>query len=271
MPPAAIVVRTRPCSVRPAKQQFSDAALVARLADLPLRLEVDQHQVGGAADADLRRRQVHQRRARRQLLDDERERQDPGLDELGVDGGERRLQPGRAHRRLLEGHLLLLARVRRVVGGDAVDRARSQPVDQRLAVVLGAQRRVHLQPRVELFEQRLVGQRKVVRARLAGDLHAARLGLGDGLDRLARAQVLDVDAAVLVAGDRGVAGDQRRLGDARDAGEPEPRGDLALVHDAAAGQRRVLLVQGDDPARRASGTAAPCAAGRRGGRACRRR
>ena len=80
------------------------------------------------------------------------------------------------------------------------------------------------------------------------DLHAARLGLGDGLDRLARAQVLDVDAAVLVAGDRGVAGDQRRLADAGDARQPEPRGDLALVHDAVARERRVLLVQGDDPA-----------------------
>ena len=74
-----------------------------------------------------------------------------------------------------------------------------QALDQRLAVVLGAQRRVHLQPRVELLQQDRVGQRQVVRARLAGDPHAARLGLGDRLDRLARAQVLDVDAAVLVA------------------------------------------------------------------------
>ena len=53
--------------------------------------------------------------------------------------------------------------------------------------------------------------------------HAARLGLGDRLDGLARAQVLDVDAPVLVAGERGVAGDHRRLGDRRDAGQAEPR------------------------------------------------
>ena len=32
-------------------------------------------------------------------------------------------------------------------------------------------------------------------------------------------------------------------------GEPEPRGHLALVHDAAARERRVLLVQAQDPAR----------------------
>ena len=57
-----------------------------------------------------------------------------------------------------------------------------------------------------------------------------------------------MDAAVLVAGDRGVAGDHRRLADARDAAQAEPRGDDALVHHALAGERRVLLVQGDDPA-----------------------
>ena len=50
-----------------------------------------------------------------------------GHDELGVHRGERRLQAGRAHRRLLERHLLLVARVRGVVGGDAVDRPVRRP------------------------------------------------------------------------------------------------------------------------------------------------
>ncbi len=48
----------------------------------------------------------------------------PGQHKVGVERGEGGLQAGRAHRRLLEGHLLLVARVRGVVGGDAVDRAR---------------------------------------------------------------------------------------------------------------------------------------------------
>ena len=82
-----------------------------------------------------------------------------------------------------------------------------------------------------------------MRRDLGGDPHAARLGLGDRLDRLARGQVLDVDPALLVAGDRRVARDHRRLRDRRDAGQPEPRGDLALVHHAGARQARVLLVQ----------------------------
>jgi hypothetical protein len=58
-------------------------------------------------------------------------------------------------------------------------------------------------------------------------------------------------AAVLVAGDRGVAADQRRLRDRRDAGQPEPRRHLALVHDAGAAQRRVLLVQREHAAAQA--------------------
>jgi hypothetical protein len=50
-----------------------------------------------------------------------------------------------------------------------------RPGDERLAVALGAQRRVHLQPGVEVLADRLVGQRQVVRAGLGGDLHAAAL------------------------------------------------------------------------------------------------
>src|SRR4051794_31698838 len=133
-------------------------------------------------------------------------------------------------------------------GGLFLPRAVRPALDQRLAVVFGSEWRVHLQPRVEALEQDLVGQREVVRTGLAGDADAARLGLGDVLHRLAGAQVLDVDAAFLVARDRGVAGDQRRLADARDAGQAEPGGDDALVHHAFAGERRVLLVEGDDAA-----------------------
>ena len=49
--------------------------------------------------------------------------------------------------------------------------------------------------------------------------------------------------AALVAGERAVARDHRRLAHARDPGDAEQRADLALVHRAAAAERRVLLVQ----------------------------
>ena len=159
--------------------------------------------------------------------------------------GEGGLQAGHAHRRLLEGNLLFLRRVRGVVGGDALDRAVAQALDQGLAIGLGAQRRVHLEAlRVEAAHL-LVGEAEVVRRGLAADLHAGRLGRAHGLDRLGGGEVLDVDAAALVAGERGVAGDHRRLRDRGDAVEAEGRRDRPLVHDAAAGELRVLLVQGD--------------------------
>ena len=80
-----------------------------------------------------------------QPLDQQAELDRPGQDELGVQRGKGGLQPGHPHRRLLEGNLLFLQRVRGVVGGDALDRAVAQALDQRLAVGLGAQRWVHLE------------------------------------------------------------------------------------------------------------------------------
>ena len=84
-----------------------------------------------------------------------------------MERGEGGLQAGHAHRRLLEGDFLFLGLVRRVVGGDALDRAVAQALDQRLAVGLAAQRRVHLEAaRVEAADL-LVGEAEVVRGGLA--------------------------------------------------------------------------------------------------------
>ncbi len=51
------------------------------------------------------------------------QRHDPGVDQLGDRHRERGLDPEHPRRRLLERALLGLGRVRRVVGGDRVDRA----------------------------------------------------------------------------------------------------------------------------------------------------
>ena len=106
-----------------------------------------------------------------------------GQDQLGVERRERGLQPGRAHRRLLERHLLLVARVRRVVGGDALDHAAAQRRRSAPAVGLGAQRRVHLEAAVERADG-LVGQRQVVRRRLAADARPGRVACAERLHRL---------------------------------------------------------------------------------------
>src|SRR5204863_203239 len=61
--------------------------------------------------------------------------------EPGVEDRERRLEPGRTQCRLLEGDFLLVRGVRGMVGRDAVDQSASQRLHQRLAIVLGPQRR----------------------------------------------------------------------------------------------------------------------------------
>ena len=178
-----------------------------------------------------------------------------------MDGGERGLQPGVPIGACSNGDLLLVARVRGVVGGDAVDVPERSPVDQRLAVGLRAQRRVHLHVRIERAH-RLVGEAQVVRRGLG--CHPTPISFAWRPPRPTRCS----SGAACGPGRprsrrRGVAGDHRRLADDGMPVDAEQRADRALVHRAVAAERRVLLVQRDDAAGRAAGTAAPCAASRR--------
>ena len=101
---------------------------------------------------------VGARRPGRHALEQRLERQQPRLDEVRVERRERGLEPGDAERRLLERHLLLVPRVRRVVGRDARDRAaRAAPSISAARSLGAAERRVHLQVRVERAH-RLVGE-----------------------------------------------------------------------------------------------------------------
>ena len=170
-----------------------------------------------------------------------------GQDQVRVENGERRLEAGHPHRRLLEGHLLLLARVRSVVGGDAADHARPQAVDQRVAVRLAPQRRVHLEARVERAHG-LVGQSQVMRGHLSRDL---RPGAARALDRcngFGAREMEHVAAPSFVERDRRVPLDHRALRDRRDPGEPEQGRDRPLVHHAVLRQGGILLVEGEHAA-----------------------
>ena len=165
-----------------------------------------------------------------------------------MEGGEGGLEPGHAHRRLLERDLLLVARVRRVVGGDALDRAVAQALDQRLAVVLGAQRRVHLEAvRVEAAHL-LVGEAEVVRGRLAADPHPARpWRRARASTDSRRGEVLEVDAArprsAASAASRAIIVDSETEGmPARPSAARDRR---PRASTPVAGERGVLLVQGD--------------------------
>ena len=78
---------------------------------------------------------------------------------------ERRLQAEHPRRRLVERSLLRLPRMRGVVGGDGVDRAVDDALDERLDVGLRAQRWVDLEQRVEAT-QSVLRERQVVRRHL---------------------------------------------------------------------------------------------------------
>ena len=160
----------------------------------------------------------------------------------GCGGRERGLEPGDAERRLLEGHLLLVPRVRRVIGGDAVEGAVAQALEEREAVGFGAERRVHLRVRVERANG-LVGEAEVVWRHLGGDRDTARLGGADRGDRGSRRHMHDMQRTLLICGEGEIALDHHRLGERRPAGQAELGRHRALVHLPVAGQRRLLLVQ----------------------------
>ena len=190
--PSATVFRTVPWSVLPEQPRVRGAGAEAGLLDRPLRFEVEQDEVRAGADLESRLGQPERaRRAGGHPLEQRLQRQQPRLDEVGVERRERRLEARDAERRRLEGRFLLLPRVRRVVGGDGRDRAAAERLEQRAPVLLGAQRRIHLHVRIEAADG-LVGEHEVMRRHLRGRLHPARLGGLERLDRLPRRQVHQV-------------------------------------------------------------------------------
>jgi hypothetical protein len=158
------------------------------------------------------------------------------------------LQADHAERRLLEGSVLLVPRVRRVIRGHAPNRAVTECLDECEPVVLGPKRRVHLQVRVERAH-RLVGQAEVVRGHFRRRDNAAHERRPQRLDRLGGREVHDVHRTLLVPGECEVPRHHHRFGDGRIAGEAQLGGDGTLVRLSGTGQCRLLAVQRDRPLR----------------------
>ena len=105
--------------------------------DAPRTGEVEQRQVRGCTDGDARPVEPEDRgRPGGHALEERLQREQSRLDEVGVERGERGLEADDAERRRLERDVLLLRRVRRMVGRDRGDRPVAQRVDQRGAVVV---------------------------------------------------------------------------------------------------------------------------------------
>ncbi len=241
--PPAIVIATDSCEPLAEQPAVARPRLEGLRVDVPLALEIEEHEVGRGADGDTRPVEVEGAcRSCRHSLDERSQGQEPGLHESRVQNGERRLEAGDAERRRLERNVLLVQRVWRVVGGDRLDRPVAERVEQRCAIELCAQRRVHLHVRVERAHD-VVREHEMVRRhfcsrRDAGGAGAAKRGHG-----FRRRKMEQMDGLSFVGGEREVAFDHHRLRDRRVAGEAELGGDRAFVHMPVVRQRPLLAVQ----------------------------
>ena len=165
-PPAAIVSSTRPCRRRPAKQQFSERLSQPCSPATHSASRSSSVRLAGSPTAIVGAGQVEQRGARGHPLDEQRRaRCTPGSTRPLYSAANAVSRPVRAHRRLLEGHLLLLARVRRVVGGHAVDRRRRAAPRSAPARSASVASGGCIFMRVSMLAHVLLGEQQVVRAR----------------------------------------------------------------------------------------------------------
>jgi hypothetical protein len=144
---------------------------------------------------------------------------------------------------LVELDLLVVHRVRRVVGRDAVDGAVAQPFDHRQPVGLCAQRRVHLGRGVVLgVPHGLVREQQVVRRGLGRHPHPARLAAAHRVHGARGRDVRDVDLAARELRQQHVPLDHHGLGRARPAAQPQQRGHGPFVHRGLLGEAGLLAV-----------------------------
>ena len=196
----------------------------AVLAHRHSRVEVEQDEVRRRADRDPRPVEAEDRAPGRptSARAASRAAATPGLDEVRVERRERRLEAGDAERRRLERHVLLLPRVRRVVGRDRGDRAVAQRVDQRArGRRSAAERRVHLHVRVERAD-RLVGEARggAASPRRSPDARAPAPPRARSTDSRAE-RCIRCSGRRSSRGEREVARDHHALAERRPAAEAE--------------------------------------------------
>ena len=121
-------------------------------------LGVEEDEIGWLADFDRDGGQTHQTAGLGGIaLHDEVPAEFAGRDEVVVKRDQRGIHAGDAVGRADEILGFLERRVRRVVGGDEVEDAVDEPLEQPFVVGLGAQRRVHFVIRIEVADV-LVGE-----------------------------------------------------------------------------------------------------------------
>jgi len=128
-----------------------------------------------------------------------------------------------------------------VIRGNDIEGAVAQRGDERLAVRLGSQRRIHFEIRVVLREQ-IVGEGEVMGRGLGGDPGAAGLGPADDIDGEFRRNVLQVNVGARVFRKDHVARHESSLRRRWASRGAQARRDDALVHHRALRHRLILAV-----------------------------
>src|SRR5215475_14950820 len=154
-----------------------------------------------------------------------------------------RLQTDYAVRRVVKFEHLFVGVMRRVVGGDGVNRPVAQAFDDRFEIGARAQRRRHFEVGiVTALVNVSVGQREMMRRDFACDGQAFPLRLPNQIHGARRRNVRDVDSRACQFGESYVARYVQVFGRAWQSVQSHQRGILAFVHGPASRAAAILAM-----------------------------
>src|SRR6201997_213140 len=104
------------------------------------------------------------------------------------------LEASNPERCLIKFDFFLETSVRGVIAGQDGDRSICAAFDQRIDILLGAQRRIHFKAGVKRADG-FVCKRNVMRAELAGDGNSSSAGIAQQADAASRAQMLAMNSS----------------------------------------------------------------------------
>ena len=163
------------------------------------------------------------------------------VDELIDENPKLRFQPHNPKRRLIELHFLLKLGVRRMIRSQDRQCAIGDALDDRIDIRFRPQRRIHFVIGVEILD-RFVGQRDVMRANLAADLHSSRTRFADQTHTSSRADVLTVNVMIAKFGQQNISHYDRFFAGGRPAGQTEKSTPVAFVDHAVPDQTVILAM-----------------------------
>jgi hypothetical protein len=224
--PATQVARTLPCMRWPSKGVFFDFDLSVKRSSTKGAFASNSDEVRGRAFGEAARGKAQPpRRVERHGAEERRQVEVARVVEA-EGGGEERLEPHGAGGGLLERQALALFVLRGVHGGDDVDQPLGHGLHHRHAVVLGPERRLHLEEGAVVAHVEFV-ERQVVDRHARRDVEARGLRAADPAERAGGGDLVGVVAHARHLHEREVAVEAHAFGHRADRGQALERGELA--------------------------------------------